>query len=236
MTTVLVLAPMRAELTPLVKRLDLHRDERADGRPTTWSGRCGAFDVVATMAGVGTSRAAAIAETLIDLARPDHVVVAGVAGGLAPDLVVGDLVVPATVRSLDTGTSHRAHRFGDQEPAGELLTSTVMYGWDVLEEHSRAGSLAIDMETAAIAEACERSTVPWTAFRALSDVVREGTVDASTLAFLNEDGSTNLGGVAKYLARHPGRVRGLAAMGRDSARATSAVADAVHAALLSASA
>ena len=232
MSTVLVLAPMRTELSPIVRRLHLHRHRRGHGRTDTWMGRYGSFNVIAMMAGIGTHRSAAVADSMLLRARPDHVIVAGVAGGLSPDLVVGDLVVPATVQDLDTGTSHTAHQFGPQVPSGVLVTSNELHGWDVLEEQAQAGVLAVDMETAAIAAVCDRASVPWTAFRALSDVVRDATVDASTLDLVHEDGSTNRAGVARYLARHPSRVRGLAAMGRDSAKATSAVAQAIEAALL----
>jgi nucleoside phosphorylase len=228
-SVVAVLAPMRTELGPVARRLGLRRD-RGDRAPgdralATWSGRCGDHRVVAAVAGVGPTHAAGVAERALAALAPDHLVVVGVAGGLAPDLGVGDLVVPAVVRDLDHGTAHRAHRFGDLDPAGELITSGVLHGWDVLEAEARAGVLAVDMETSAIAAACERAGVPWTAIRGLSDVVRDGTVDASTLELVREDGATSLAGVARHLARHPGRVGRLAAMGRDSARATGAVAE-----------
>jgi adenosylhomocysteine nucleosidase len=229
--TVVVLAPMRTELTPVVKRLQLRRARRREGAIDTWTGRVGDHDVVAAMAGVGTRRSAEVARSMIDRFGPDHVVVAGVAGGLADHLVVGDLVIPATVHDMDRGTSHAAHPLGHHVPEGELITSNEMHGWDELEEHSRKGILAVDMETAAIAAVCDEASVPWTAIRALSDVVRDGTVDGATLAFLNEDGSTNAAAVARHLARHPGSATDLASMGRDTAKATANVARAVEAGL-----
>jgi adenosylhomocysteine nucleosidase len=218
---------MRTELSPVARRLDLSRP-RGLQDAAGWSGRCGSVEVTAAVAGIGTRRAAATAEALIERARPDHVVVAGVAGGLAPDLCVGDIVVPATVRDLDDGSTHQASVLGRRQPAGELLTSGVMHGWDVLEAEAASGALAIDMETSAVAAVCERHGVPWSAIRALSDVVQEGTVDDATLGFVREDGSTDLVGVARYLGRHPRRVTALAAMGRDASRATSAVARLLH--------
>lgn len=229
--TIVVLAPMRTELTPIVRRLGLTRDGDPGNGPPTWSGSCWSCHVVAAVAGVGTRHAASVTGALIEAARPEHVVVAGVAGGLAPDLHVGDLVVPATVRNLDDGTVHRAAMLGSREPAGELLTSSVMHGWDVLEAHAGAGALAVDMETAAVAAACERGGVPWTAIRALSDVVREGTVDDRTLGLVREDGSTDVAGVARHLIGHPTRVSALARMGRGAARATDAVATLLQAEL-----
>lgn len=223
--TVLVLAPMRTELTPIVRALKLQRAKpphRAEGEDPTWVGSCGAVDVVAAVAGVGTAHAGSVADAMLDRVGPAHVVVVGVAGGLAPGLAVGDVVVPAVVTSLDDGTEHHAVRLGEREPEGELLTSTQMHGWDVLEAHAEAGAVAIDMETAAVAASCERAGVPWTAIRAMSDLVREGTVDGTTLDLVREDGTTDLGAVARHLARHPGRVGNLAAMGRDAGKATRA--------------
>lgn len=232
MPSVAVLAPMRTELAPVIRRLDLRRDRPPEPNLATWSGRCGDPQVVAAVAGVGTRHAADVAARMLALHHPEHLVIVGVAGGLAPDLVVGDLVVPAVVVDLDNGDRYDAHPLGTRTLSGELLTSNELHGWDVLERHADAGALAIDMETAAIAAVCEQSGVPWTAIRGLSDVVRDGTVDQSTLALVREDGRTDLGGVLRHLARHPGRVGALAAMGKDSARATGAVADALHDALV----
>jgi nucleoside phosphorylase len=228
---VAVLAPMRTELAPVVRRLRLRRDprdrrDRPDAaHPATWSGPHHGHDVVAAVAGVGPRHSARVAAALLASVRPDHLVVAGVAGGLAPALAVGDVVVPAVVRDLDTGETWSAHGLGRLTLDGELVTSGVLHGWDVLEAEAGAGTLAVDMETSAIAAACERAGVPWTAIRGLSDVVREGTVDTSTLELVREDGATDLAGVARHLARHPGRLRAMTAMGRDAGRATRAVAD-----------
>jgi nucleoside phosphorylase len=181
--------------------------------------------VVAAVAGVGPAHSARVAAALVAAVRPDHLVVAGVAGGLAPDLAVGDVVVPAVVRDLDTGETWSAHGLGGLRLNGELVTSGALHGWDVLEAEARAGTLAVDMETSAIAAVCERAGVPWTAIRGLSDVVRDGTVDAATLDLVREDGATDLGAVVRHLVRRPGHLRTLATMGRDSGRATRAVAD-----------
>lgn len=223
---VLVLAPMQTELAPVRKRLGL----RADGE--VWTGRCGDHHVVAAMAGVGTRRSAAVARGQIAAMRPDHVLVCGVAGALAPDLRVGDVVVPAVAVDLDEGGRSTATAFGDLVPAGEVVTSTHLHGLDVLQAHIDAGVLAVDMETAAIASACDEAEVPWSAIRALSDLVRDETVDGSAMDLLREDGTPDLGAVARLLVRHPSRVRGLVAMGRDAAMATGAAAARLEQALL----
>lgn len=225
--TVLVLAPMAVELQPLARRLRLRRDRRTGD----WSGTVGATRVVLMRAGVGTARARRVAELGIRDHRPDHVVVAGVAGGLGESLPLASLVVPAVVHDIDDGTRHVAAPLGAVVPEGALVTSATMHGWDVLAPHAGAGALAVDMETSAVAAVCEHHAVPWTAVRALSDLVREGQVDAGTLALVREDGSTDLAAVARYLARRPSRVVGMARMGRDTAAATAAVADTLARAL-----
>lgn len=231
MATILVLAPMRTELSPIVRRLQLRRDQGdPHGRPT-WSGRRGSWDVVAAQAGVGTARSGAVATELLAAVAPDHVAVVGVAGGLARHLRVADLVVPAVVEDLDGGTEHQAHPLGGQALDGRLLTSTVLHRWDVLEAHAEAGALAIDMETAAVAAACEAVAVPWTAVRTLSDLVHEGTIDSSSMDLLRPDGSPNLPAVARRVLRHPGTLPGLLRMGRDGTAAAKAAAAALDQAL-----
>ena len=54
----------------MVKRLHLTRARRREGQADTWTGRVGRYDVVATMAGVGTRYSAQVTGSMIDRGRP----------------------------------------------------------------------------------------------------------------------------------------------------------------------
>jgi hypothetical protein len=84
--------------------------------------------------------------------------------------------------------------------------------------------VALDMETAAIAAVCDRRACPWSVIRAISDRVSDGLVDDEVLALAGPSGSARPVAVARFVARHPTRVRHLARLGRDLRTATHAAA------------
>ena len=96
---VLILAPMRIELQPLVRVLRLRRVEAA-GSPgrRIYRGTAGKLRLVATTAGIGTAASAAAAREMLDAEPFDRVVVCGVAGGIGPGTPVGSVIVPQAVR------------------------------------------------------------------------------------------------------------------------------------------
>lgn len=68
-------------------------------------GRFAGLDVVATTAGMGTVNAAAATQHLISRYGAGTVIFSGIAGGLNPVLHIGDVVVGACLRYLDTDTA-----------------------------------------------------------------------------------------------------------------------------------
>ena len=82
------------------------------------------------------------------------------------------------------------------------------------------GVTSLDMETAAVAAACEASDVPWTVVRAISDRASDGSVDEEVFHLSRQDGRPDPRAVLRYVARHPGRIPGLARMGRNARSAT----------------
>jgi adenosylhomocysteine nucleosidase len=225
---VAVLAPMRSELQPVVQQLALRRaPSRGPGAgPVVYTGRRGDVAVTAVLAGVGTGPAAAATERVLTAFGPvDHVVVVGIAGGIAEGQAIGDLVVPELVVHGVTGAEHRPHRLGPEQPAGILSTSDEL----VVDPAAVAalvdrGVVALDMETAAIAAVCERHGRPWSVYRAISDRAADGLVDPAVAALAAPDGSAALPAVLKLVARHPSRVRTLARLGRDMKIAARAAA------------
>jgi hypothetical protein len=94
--------------------------------------------------------------------------------------------------------------------------------------------VALDMETAAVAAACEARDVPWTVVRAISDRATDGSVDDEVFHLSRQDGTPDPMAVLRYVVRHPGRVPGLARMARGAGLATARAATAAVAAVRSA--
>jgi hypothetical protein len=82
------------------------------------------------------------------------------------------------------------------------------------------------METAAIAEACERRGIPWSVFRVISDRASDGSVDEEVFHLSNQDGTPNGPAVARYFLRHPGRLPGMVRLARGANLATRTAAKA----------
>jgi hypothetical protein len=89
------------------------------------------------------------------------------------------------------------------------------------------GAEAIDMETAAVGALCEERGVPWSAFRGISDHMRDGLIDSAVGGLAKADGSADIGKLIRYLGPKPWRMRQLAKLGRDMNVAASAAANAL---------
>ncbi len=81
------------------------------------------------------------------------------------------------------------------------------------------------METAAIAEICERRGIPWSVFRAISDRPSDN-IDEEVFRLSNQDGTPNAKAVAAYFAKHPGRIPKMAKVAKGAKLATKTAADA----------
>ena len=222
---VAMLAPMPSELRPIVRKVPLHRSQL--GELPVQSGVIGTTEVVATRTGMGMPSATRAAEAILDAGPVDHVLVVGIAGGVAPGLEIGQVLVPDVVVDGHTGAEYRSSPFGGVTAAGRLQTSNdftvdpnVVAG---LREH---GVAAVDMETAAIAAVCQRRSCPWTAFRSISDRIDDGIVDDEVFGLAKPDGSPNYAAVARLFLTRPWRIPRLVRVARDANVATDAAASA----------
>lgn len=223
MRTIVILAPMQVELGPVARALGMRPDGGDHKRHTTTIGN---LHVTAILAGVGPDTATRSTTTVLEELRPEHVIVAGVAGGIAPHLAVGDLVVAEEAMEHRSGRTSRSTPIGDDVATGRIITTDTILSDAQLAAEIAAGFVAVDMETAAIGVICDDAGVPWTAYRAISDRVGEGVIDESTLALVNNDGTTNLAAVARAALGSPSALRRFARMRRDGRLATTAVASA----------
>jgi adenosylhomocysteine nucleosidase len=216
------LAAMPVELRALTDRLSLGRPE-----DRLRKGRLGDLEVVAAVTGIGPRPAARTTERLLESAQPgiQHVIVVGIAGGVDPELAIGDLVVPSVVVAASTGTEYYPAPLGAVASRGKLLTTDrLQTGPEILAQHLKEQVTAVDMETAAIAEVCERHEVPWSVFRAISDLLADDIVDASTSSMVRADGTTDASAALRYILRRPWRIPRLARLGRNTKRATTVAA------------
>jgi nucleoside phosphorylase len=216
---------MPMELRPLARRLSLHPARIGDlqGR----AGMLGGRRVVAVVTGMGTRLAAAKTTSLLDATPVARVVVVGITGGLDGTIPIGSLVLPEVVVDGATGTEYRPTPLSDGSPAGKMWTSDQLVTQPEVIAGLRAqGVVALDMETAAIAEVCEGRGVPWSVFRAISDRATDGSIDEEVLHLSHQDGTPNGPAVARYLVKHPARIPGMMGLARGAKLATETAAGA----------
>jgi len=215
---------MPMELSPLVKKLELHKTE-IDG-VEVHRGMLNGREVVAIVTGMGTKLATEATERLLDATPVDRVVVVGITGAVENETPIGTLVLPEVVVDSATGTEYRPDPMGQGEPHGKMWTGDVLLtDADVIADLRAKGVVSLDMETAAIAESCERRGIPWAVFRVISDRATDGSVDEEVFRLSNQDGTTNPKAVAAYFAKHPHRAPQMARLAKGARLATKSAAD-----------
>jgi len=227
---VLLLAPMRSELRPVIRLLALKRSD-SKGEPF-YAGHRDGTDILATTIGVGPEAAARATDEILSRVPVDHVIVCGIAGAVRSDQQIGSLIVPQVVIDGTTRTRFEPDAFRGVVRKGTVLTvGELVLDKDRLDRLEADGVEALDMESAAVGEVCLAHGVTWTVFRAISDRARDGAVDDSVLGLLNEDGTTNVRAAVRLVLRHPMRVPGLVRLALDSVNAARAAARAAVAAI-----
>lgn len=155
----------------------------------------------------------------------------GLAGGLDPSLKPGAIVVPDVILSLD------GHWPADPRLAASLgrIGGAVFSGGAVVVTaaekralHVRTGAAAVDLESAAVAEAAGRHALPFAALRAICDPAARSLPRAALVA-LDAEGRIGLGRAARAAASRPRELPALAALALDAMRARRALLSRVQA-------
>jgi len=149
----------------------------------------------------------------------------GLAGGLDPTLAPGALLVPDVILAFD------GHWPADPRLAAGLgrVGGALFSGGEVVATaaakaalHARTGAAAVDLESAAVAEAASRHALPFAALRAVCDPAGRSLPRAALLAL---DGQGRIGPwrVAGAALRHPAELPALIKLAGDAAKARRAL-------------
>jgi adenosylhomocysteine nucleosidase len=177
---------------------------------------------------IGGGGAAGAARAAQDLAAQGvtGLVSFGLAGGLAPGLPAGSVLVPERVMD-ETGALWAADpalsaRLGS--PAGALLAVPGIIAAAAAKDRlwRETGALAADIESGAVASRAAASGLGFAVLRVVCDPAERDLPPAAVTA-LDSAGRIRTGALLRSLARHPGQVVALVALGRDAAAARSAL-------------
>ena len=203
-----VIAALPREVSGLVRGL------RADGTLK----RSGIYlyrlqGVVGVSAGMGSARANEAVRVAREAGEVSMLVSAGLAGGCTPEMMVGQVVEPATVVDSLSGA-----RYQISGGSGTLVTTHTIAG---VKEKQRLfaayGAAVVDMEAATVARLAEIQGVPFRAVKAVSD---GHDFELESLSrFGTPHGHFRTGAFALHTALRPGNWRRVMRLGAGSRRA-----------------
>ncbi|MDE8744622.1 5'-methylthioadenosine/S-adenosylhomocysteine nucleosidase [Pectobacterium polaris] len=203
-----IIGAMEQEVTLLRDRIENRQTFQRAGCEI-YTGQINGVDVALLKSGIGKVSAALGTTLLLEHSEPDVVINTGSAGGLAPTLNVGDIVVSDEVRYHDADVTAFGYEPGQmagcpaafladeklitlaQEVIAELQLNAVrglvvsgdafINGAEPLARIRTTfpKAIAVEMEATAIAHVCHQFAVPFVVVRAISDVADK----ASHLSF-----------------------------------------------------
>ncbi|EOU9533837.1 5'-methylthioadenosine/S-adenosylhomocysteine nucleosidase [Cronobacter dublinensis] len=194
-----IIGAMEEEVTLLRDKIDNRQTLNIAGCEI-YTGTLNGVDVALLKSGIGKVSAAMGATLLLEHCKPDVVINTGSAGGLAPSLKVGDIVVSDEVRYHDADVTAFGYEYGQMAgcPAAfkadekliaaaqatiEQLNLQAVRGLVVSGDafingsvnlakirHNFPQAIAVEMEATAIGHVCHNFGVPFVVVRAISDV------------------------------------------------------------------
>jgi len=162
----------------------------------------------------------------------------GIAGGLAPHLRPGDVILSAEVVGEDrrwrpselfqSQISDLARRIGAIEGPVFGARTILSTEGDKSQAWHATGALAVDLESAIVARAAEDAGIPFLVLRSIADPAgRE--LPSEALISLAQDGTPAVIRVIGEVLRRPGQLPALVGLARETRRALSALAGPAHA-------
>ena len=149
------------------KRLRLVRRDLIPGM-ATFTGTLGGREIVVAHVGMGLESARKRTQLLLSHYHPELLIAAGFGGGLAPKLIIGDVVVdPRGNPTLaELAPSIRVGRIvTSPNPMETVADKAALFRY--------SGADVVDMETEAIAAVCAEKSMPVIGIRAISDAAND---------------------------------------------------------------
>ena len=180
--------------------------------------------------GTGPARAERATKSLADAHSPAWIVSTGFAGALLPDLKLGHIVVANEITGVQ-GTPLTIDVGMSSDPArglhvGRLLTVDHMVR-TIAEKQTLAGdtqSIAVDMESLAVARVCQNLRTRFMAVRAISDDL-SADLPPEVLGLIGETGAVRLGAVVASLWKRPSSVKDMWRLRDNAMTAAARLAD-----------
>lgn len=212
-----ILAALPREVAPLVSGGAFRTVSNREGTSVWESDR-----VIVACAGMGRERVTRALELAESRGRLDSIISVGYAGALRAGMQLGKAYWPGTIIDGKTGD-----RFECNDGEGTLVTTDHAVGREEkLELAARWNADLVDMEAAAVARLAQLRRLPFRALRAVSDRVDDNVPNLGT--FTDEQGGFRESSFAMYVALHPWLIPTAMKLGKQSAQASQAIAQALR--------
>jgi nucleoside phosphorylase len=164
--------------------------------------------VITLIVGIGRVNAENSVRKFLAGFTPDLVLTCGFAGGLNPDLKIGDVVIEIRNSKFEFRNLLAAGARLAKFYCADRIATTVAEKAALREQ---TGADAVEMESAAIHAVCAEKNIPCVTLRVISDTAHEDLpLDFNALA--KPDRSVDFGKLAWAIAKSPGKIPQLMAL------------------------
>ena len=211
-----ILAALPREVAPLVRDWSAPVVSRREGTSVWQSDRA-----IVVCAGMGRERVTLALQLAESRGPLRSVISVGYAGALREGMQIDGVYWPSIVIDGQTG-----ERFPCEDGEGVLVTADHVVGRDEkLKLAIQWNADMVDMEAATVAKLAKVRDLPFRTVRAISDPVDGNLPDFSR--FTDIRGGFRSGSFAMYVALHPWLIPTTIRLGKQSARASQAIAAAL---------
>ncbi len=241
-----VLCAIRQEISPLVSYMNVHKKLDIDGM-LFFRGDLNGLPLALVQGGVGRKNAVKAANCLLKSIKIDVLISAGVAGGIRHGLNVGDLVVAESVghsnqcdfdveelqlesdyvcnkevlqlaRQLSKSMESKFH-FGSLLTVDKVI-SNASTKKRIGEQNS---FLAVEMESAAVAEIAYKEGVKFAAIRSISDDI-DDDLHLDYDSIMSDEGKAKVASIALEVLKNPQKLSLLRRLNKQTKTAAKSLA------------
>jgi nucleoside phosphorylase len=218
MSRIAIIAAMERELAPLVRGWKKGVLASGDSKFTLYE----SVDVLAVVSGIGCKNAELAARAVVEQSHPSALMSVGMAGALIRSLKIGGIFTPSVVVDAADGSEYRCAAESGRVSGGVLVSSGNIAGAEAKQELvNRFHALVVDMEAAGVARVAQQEHIVFRCVKAISD---EADFAMPPLAgFIDAMGDFQRGKFAAWAALRPWQWARIAALARNSRRATCAL-------------
>jgi adenosylhomocysteine nucleosidase len=211
-----ILAALPREVAPLVRGWSVPVRSRQQGT-SVWENE----QAIVVCAGMGRERITLALEFAESLGPLRSVISVGYAGALREGMRIDGVYWPSIVIDGQTG-----EQFACEDGESVLVTADHVVGRDEKPKLAAQWNAdLVDMEAATVARLAKERGLPFRTVRAISDPVGDNLPDLSR--FIDVRGGFQSASFAIYVALHPWLIPTTARLGKQSARASQAIAQAL---------